>query len=330
MAASRERRLAFFPEFLIVLVFFIICLGFAIALRIQLGDWRFFSTDNQLTILRQASFTAMVGVGMTFVILTGGIDLSVGGVVALSGVVGCMALMDWHSGIPLALVVGVAVGAAFGIFNGSVIAWLSVPPFIATLATWFIAGREGGLAFLVTNGETVPNLPDGFTVIGQGRVSTSLGPGIPVPALIMLVIVIIAHLVLRFTRFGRHVYAIGGNEEAARLSGIAVRRVKVAVYVISGALAGLASMIAAARLGSGDPKTGVGWELDAIAAVVVGGTSIFGGRGSVLKTLIGALLFSEMSSGLTQLGAQSFLHPVIKGGIILLAVLIDQLTKRSS
>jgi len=319
--AERKPIIGYLRDYLIYLVFIAICLILALATP------NFFKPDNLMTIVRQSSFRAIVAVGMTFVILTAGIDLSVGGVIALSGVAGSLVLV--HPGLPVPLAIalgigaGVAVGTAVGAFNGLAITRFYLPPFIATLAMWFIAGRDGGLAFLITSGQPVFNLPPSFLFVGAGDVL-----GIPVPVIIMVVIVAAGHFALTRTTFGRYVYAVGGNEEAARLSGINVRRVLMTVYVISGMLSGLTGMILAGRLASGDPKTGVGQELDVIAAVVVGGTSLFGGRGTILGTVVGALIIGVLNNGLNLLNISSYWQPVVKGGVILVAVMIDQVTKK--
>jgi len=319
--AARRPLLGYLRDYLIYFVFIAICVVLAFATP------NFFKPDNLINIVRQSSFRTIVAVGMTFVILTAGIDLSVGGVIALAGVAGSLVLV--RPGLPLGLAIalgigaGVAVGAALGAINGFAITRFNLPPFIATLAVWFIAGRDGGLAFLINGGQPVFNLPQPFLFLGAGDVV-----GIPVPIIIMVVIVAAGHFALTRTTFGRYVYAVGGNEEAAWLSGINVRRVKMTVYVICGLLSGLTGMILAARLASGDPKTGVGQELDVIAAVVVGGTSLFGGRGTILGTLVGALIIGVLNNGLNLLNISSYWQPVVKGGVILLAVLIDQVTKK--
>ncbi|UCH33099.1 MAG: ABC transporter permease [Armatimonadota bacterium] len=319
--AERLPVLGRLRDYLIYFVFIGICLALALAAP------NFFKTSNLVNIVRQSSFRTIVAVGMTFVILTAGIDLSVGGIIALSGVVGCLVLVNPALAPGWALVLGIAAGIAtggvVGVVNGVAITRFNLPPFIATLAMWFIAGRDGGLAFLVTRGRPVFNLPGSFKFLGEG----DLG-GIPVPIAFMLIAVVAGHLVLTRTTFGRYVYAVGGNEEAAWLSGINVSRVKLAVYTISGLLSGLSGMILAARLASGDPKSGIGQELDAIAAVVVGGTSLFGGKGTILGTLVGALIIGVLNNGLNLLNIESYWQPVVKGGVILLAVLIDQITKK--
>ena len=318
--AERRPLLSYLRNYLIYFVFVGICIILA------LSTPNFFTAGNLINIVRQSSFRTIVAVGMTFVILTAGIDLSVGGIISLAGVVGCLVVVRPGLAQPWAVILGVAAGvaagAAVGLVNGAAITWFNLPPFIATLAVWFIAGRDGGLAFLVTGGRPVFNLPESFTFLGAGALA-----GVPIPIIFMVVVVALGHLALTRTTFGRYVYAVGGNEEAARLSGIRVGRVKFAVYVISGLLSGLAGMLLAARLASGDPKTGVGQELDVIAAVVVGGTSLFGGKGTILGTVAGALIIGVLNNGLNLLNIDPYWQPVVKGAVILLAVLIDQLTK---
>jgi len=319
--AERTPLLSRLRNYLIYYVFIGICIILAFATP------NFFTPSNLVNIVRQSSFRTIMAVGMTFVILTAGIDLSVGGIIALSGVVGCLALVRNNLSPALAVPLGIAAGAGVGVVlggvNGIAITRFNLPPFIATLAIWFIAGRDGGLAYLVNDGQPVSNLPNSFLVLGAGSIG-----GVPIPIIFMIVVVAVGHLVLTRTKFGRYVYAVGGNEEAAWLSGINVSRVKLAVYVISGLLAALAGMLLSARLASGDPKTGIGQELDVIAAVVVGGTSLFGGRGTVLGTVVGALIIGVLNNGLNLLDISSYWQPVVKGAVILLAVLIDQVTKK--
>jgi ribose/xylose/arabinose/galactoside ABC-type transport system permease subunit len=252
---------------------------------------------------------------MTMVILTEGIDLSVGSVVALAGVVGADLIA---SGVPLpvAVLAAVAAGALVGLFNGASIVYLRVAPFIATLAT-MTAVR--GLAYLYTDGVSVGNLPDTFTRWGNGRI----GP-LPIPVLVAAVVVAGTWLLLSRTVFGRRVYAVGGNEEAARLSGVRVGRIKIGVYTLMGALAALGGVMLAARLGAGDPKAGQLFELTAIAAVVVGGTSLSGGRGTVIGTVLGALIIGVLDNGLVLLDVSAFYQMVVKGLVILAAVALDR------
>jgi ribose/xylose/arabinose/galactoside ABC-type transport system permease subunit len=317
-------RRALLGEYLIYVVFVGICLALAILIRVREGSWVFVSQRNLILIGVQTIPYALLAVGMTFVILTAGIDLSVGGIIAFSGVLGAIALTRWSVGVAGAIAVGLAAGMAAGAANGLMITRFNIPPFIATLAMWLITGYTGGIAFLLNDGRPVWNLPDRF-------VNFFIKPVFGVQPIVPLIAaaVVVGHLVLARTRFGRNIYAVGGNEEAARLSGINVRQVKLLAYVISGACAGLTAMVMAARLRSGAPTTGPGSELDAIAAVVVGGTSLFGGKGSMPGTLVGILILSALNNGLQMLGISSYWQPVFRGSVIVLAVLIDQLTKRA-
>jgi ribose/xylose/arabinose/galactoside ABC-type transport system permease subunit len=290
---------------------------------------------------------AILALGITFVIVTAGIDLSVGSVLGLAGVF--VAATATHSGLlgavgpvgatVIAVGVGIGVGAAVGALNGSVIAWLGVAPFMVTLATMTMA--RGG-ARLFTGGVPI-GFPaqgdpafdakvgalDALNLIGGGRIPVpGLPRGFPVAALVMLGLVALGAFVLRRTRFGRHVYAVGGNEEAARLAGVPVRRVKLGVYMIAGACAGIAAVIQVGQLRSGGPDAGLLYELNAIAAAVIGGASLFGGVGTAGGALIGALLIGVLNNALDLLGVQSFWQEISKGGIILLAVLFDVWTKR--
>lgn len=280
-----------------------------------------FASDNFLTganlenIVRQVSINAIIAVGMTCVILTGGIDLSVGPVMALSGTLTAGLLV---AGVPapLAIAAGLAIGAAFGVGNGVLVAYLHMPPIIVTLATMGIAR---GLGLLYTDGYPIAGLPDWFAFFGRGKTL-----GIQVPILIMLVTYVLAWVMLQHTRVGRYVYAIGGNEEAVRLSGVRAARFKLLVYAISGFTAALAGLVLTSRLMSGQPNAGAAFELDAIAAVVLGGASIAGGRGVILGTLVGAMLLGVLNNGLNMLGVSPYVQSVIKGGIILLAIFISR------
>ncbi|MDZ7373101.1 MAG: ABC transporter permease [candidate division KSB1 bacterium] len=297
---------------------------------------RFLTYENQINVFRQISINAIIAAGMTYVILTGGIDLSVGSIVALSGVA-VASVLKWEGTsvaprIVLAILCGLAVGGLSGLLAGTVIVRFRVPPFIATLAMMTIAR---GLAFLYTGGRPIWGLPREFDFIGRGhflggllsRIHPGLASIIPFPVVIMLAVYAVAHLVLTQSPFGRYVYAIGGNEEAARLSGIKTQRVKLTVYVLSGLAAALSGVILASRLGSGQPNSGMMFELDAIAAVVVGGTSLMGGRGSVAGTFVGALIIGELNNGLNLVGVDPYLQKVILGIVILFAVLLDHLKK---
>ena len=276
----------------------------------------FFSVSNIMNVLRQVAIVGVLAVGMSFVILTGGIDLSVGAVMALAGTIaaGLMVNMELPGGV--ALLAGLGVGVGLGLFNGFLVAWGRMPAIIVTLATMGIAR---GLGLIYSGGYPISGLPSWIAWFGNGRVGI-----VPVPVIIMVVIYALAWLLLQRTAFGRHVYAIGGNELAAKLSGVKTQRVKLAVYGISGLTAALAALILTGRLLSGQPNAGVGFELDAIAAVVLGGTAIAGGRGLVLGTLIGAVLLGILNNGLNLMGINPYLQDVIKGGIILLAIYIGR------
>jgi ribose transport system permease protein len=274
----------------------------------------FLTPANLINVLRQVSINAIIACGMTLVIITAGIDLSVGSLVAMASCLAMLAIGATDSDM-LGILVGIAAGAAGGAFNGSLIAWARVPPFIMTLATLTIFS---GIALISTGGAPIIRFTGDFRWLGQGVVF-----GIPVPVIVMVIVAMLTHVVLSRTAFGAAVYAVGGNEEAARLSGIAVKRVKFYVYVICGALTGLAAMILMGRLSSAQPNMGQGFELDAIAAVVLGGTSLMGGRGTVWGTLIGALVIGILNNGFNLLSIDPYFQLVAKGAIILLAVLID-------
>jgi ribose/xylose/arabinose/galactoside ABC-type transport system permease subunit len=293
----------------------------------------FLAPGNVLNILRQIAVNAILATGQTFVIITAGIDLSVGSLIALTGVLMAGTLGMTHAGVLsflIAAVVGIGIGGAAGAINATPVVKFGLPPFITTLAMMLMAR---GLAFMYTNGKPIEIDNEAFNAIGTGLLFPSLGrlfhiPGVPVPVVIMLAVVVVASFVLGQTRFGRYVYAIGGNEEAARLSGISVGAVKLGVYVISGALAGLASLVLASRLSSGIPQSGLGYELQSIAAVVVGGTSLMGGRGSIGGTFVGALLIGVLYNVMNLLNVPSYAQEVVLGAVILVAVLLDELRKR--
>ena len=275
--------------------------------------------DNLLNIARAISINAILAAGMTVVILTGGIDLSVGSTIAVSGVVAVIVAI---AGVPapLAVLTGMAVGALCGLVNGWLTAYLALAPFIVTLGTMTFLR---GLAYTITDGQPIVSSSLNFRDLGNGYV----GP-IPVPVIVMAVVYAVVWFVLERTRYGRHVYAVGGNAEAAKLAGVRVRRVITSVYVLAGACAGLAGVIFAARVISAQPTAGTGYELDAIAAVVLGGTSLAGGRGRIVGTLIGSVILGVLSTGLILLNVQFFTQLLIKGVVIILAVAIDSLKQR--
>jgi len=275
--------------------------------------------DNLLNIARAISINAILAAGMTVVILTGGIDLSVGSTIAVSGVVAVIAAI---AGVPapLAVLLGMAVGGLCGLVNGWLTAYLALAPFIVTLGTMTFLR---GLAYTITDGQPIVSSSLNFRDLGNGYV----GP-IPIPVIVMVVVYAVVWFVLERTRYGRHVYAVGGNAEAAQLAGVQVKRVVTSVYVLAGACAGLAGVIFSARVISAQPTAGTGYELDAIAAVVLGGTSLAGGRGRIVGTLIGSIILGVLSTGLILLNVQFFTQLLIKGVVIILAVAIDSLKQR--
>jgi ribose/xylose/arabinose/galactoside ABC-type transport system permease subunit len=295
------------------------------------GD--FLTAENLTNVLRQITYNAILAVGQTFVIITAGIDLSVGSLIELTGVVMALFANAMHFGgfflILATLVVGLAVGCGAGLINALPVVRLNLPPFITTLAMMLMAR---GLAFKLSHGQPIPLNSTAFQNMGTGYIlgSAHIGglPGIPIAVLWMAAIFIIFGVVLARTRFGRYVYAIGGNEEAARLAGINVALTKTLVYVISGGCAAVAGMLLMARFSSGSPQTGIGTELQSIAAVVVGGTSLMGGRGAIIGTFLGALLIGVLNNVMNLANIESYTQDIVLGVVILLAVILDELRKR--
>ena len=277
----------------------------------------FLSVNNLLNVLRQVSVSALIAFGMTFVILTGGIDLSVGSTLGSTGAVVATLLASGTDPI-LAMLAAVILGLILGTVNGVIITKGKVAPFIATLATMTI---YRGLTLVYTDGRPVSGLGDSvtFQMFGKGYFL-----GIPVPVITMILAFVILYFILHKTTFGRRVYAVGGNEEASKLSGINPDRVKIAVYAITGLLASISALIITSRLNSAQPTAGESYELDAIAAVVLGGTSLTGGKGWIFGTLVGALIIGVLNNGMTLIGVSSFFQQVVKGVVILLAVLMDR------
>jgi ribose transport system permease protein len=315
MSLRRVVSARFAIESGIYIAFLLLCVALAIASP-------FFATpDNLLNVALQSSINALLAFGMTFVILTGGIDLSVGSLLAVAGAV-AGGLMVGGTPWPVASLAGLAAGTGLGLINGLSVTAFRIPPFIATLAMLSIAR---GLTQLITGGAPFTGLDPTFNQLGQG----SIGP-VPIPVIVMAITVVISWVVLRYTVFGRSVYAVGANREAARLAGVPVSRVLIGVYLISGFLSALGGLVLTARLSSAQPTAGTGQELDAIAAVVVGGTSLSGGEGSILRTLIGALIIGVLNNGLNLLNVDPFIQPIVKGVVILTAVGLDQLKTRLS
>jgi len=301
-------------RFSVFVILLVICLVFA------LGSSDFLTASNLLNVALQTSIITIVAIGMTFTILTAGIDLSVGSVMAMCGALaaGQAVRQGWgtYGGIGAALLVGLVLGAV----NGLLIIKGRMPPFVATLAMMAV-GR--GLTLVYTQGRPIAGLEKDFIFWGTGRLL-----GVPVPVILMVGLTFVAFVVLRHTRFGLYVYATGGNEETTRLAGVSPGWIKLAVYVISGFTAALGGVLLTARLWSAQPNAAVGWELDAIAAPVLGGISLFGGVGGIGGTLVGAFIIGVMSNGLNLLGVPSYYQQVIKGVVFILAVMLDLLTKR--
>jgi ribose transport system permease protein len=291
---------------------------------------RFVSSDNIWNVMRQISVNMIISVGMTLVILIGGIDLSVGSVLALSGAITAVMLKygneftGWniYIGFTLmgALLGGTLTGAFLGWFNGLAITRFKVPPFVATLAMLTIAR---GLTMLLTGGFPITGFSAQMAFIGTGWLF-----GIPMPVWISAVVVFIAVVITNRTRLGRYIYAIGGNETAAELSGLKIDKIKLIVYSVAGALAAIGGIIVTSRLDSAQPNAGAGFELDSIAAVVIGGTSLSGGKGTILGTVQGALIIGILNNGLVLLNVSPFWQQVIKGAVILLAVVIEKFNSK--
>lgn len=281
----------------------------------------FLTTQNLLNVLRQTSTNMFIAIGMTLVIILAGIDLSVGSIMAMAGVItGGLIAFD---GVPmwLAVLAGLLVGVIFGAVNGYFTAYKYLPSFIVTLATMNIAR---GVAYVYTDGKPIRVMSDEFNFIGSGY----LGGVIPMPVIYMIIIVIITSLIMNKTKLGRHMYAVGGNQEAARFSGINTKRVQLFAFTLSGFLAAFSGIVLASRMFSGQPTAGTGAELDAIAAVVLGGTSMTGGSGRIGGTVIGTLIIGILSNGLNLMGVNSFWQYIVKGLVILIAVYVDVAKKR--
>src|SRR5579863_10429879 len=296
-------------------------LSLAIALAILMAGLAlarptFLNLANLVNLLRQISINGILAVGVTYVLLTGGVDLSLGSLVALSGVVAASFAHPGQHSVLVPVAIGILAGAACGAANGLVVTRGRVAPFIATLGM-MTAAR--GLALLASSGRPVSNLAAGFTRIGSGDVA-----GVPAPVLIFAAVALLSWIFLSSLRLGRQIYAVGGNENAALASGVHIGSVKMAAYTICGAMAGLAGVVLASRITTGQPNAGVGYELDAIAAVVIGGTSLNGGTGGVGGAILGALLIGVINNGLDLLNVSSYYQQVAKGIIIVGAIWLDQ------
>ena len=277
----------------------------------------FRTATNAVNILRQVAVNGIIAIGMTFVIMTGGIDLTVGSLVAVAGVVSGSILVANPDNVVLAVAAGILVCALFGAMNGFFAAYMGVPPFVATLAGQTIAR---GFAYVYSDGKPYTLASDGFSMIGKGMA----------PIIIFIVILAICHIMLSKMKFGRYIYAVGGNPKAAEASGVRVKYILMKVYILSGVLAGIAGIVLASRTNSGQPAVGTGYETDAIAAAVIGGTSMTGGIGTIPGTLIGILIIGTLNNGLNLLDVSSYWQQIIKGLIILGAVCFDIVSKKVS
>jgi ribose transport system permease protein len=280
----------------------------------------FLSIPNLLNIGRQTAVVALISVGMTFVVITGGIDLSVGSVVGLSGTLAAAAITESHLDPVLGALVGLGVGALIGLINGAFIALLRVPAIVTTLATLSIAR---GVALQATNGHPISGLTASFAFLGRGEIL-----GAPAGFVLAILIYIFGTAVLRFTTIGRHILGLGGNEEAARLAGLPVKSYRLGIYVLTGLLSGFAGLVLMSRLGSGQPTAGAGLELSSIAAVVLGGTRITGGQGTLIGTFLGALLITILGNGLDLLNVGSFYQLIFVGVVLLVAVVVSRFAER--
>lgn len=287
---------------------------FALSGMLAMLKPQFLTTSNLINIFRQVSVTGTIALGVTFIIIAAGTDLSSGSVVALTGVIVAIVLKKTSS-IGLAILVGLGMGGLTGFISGALIAVTGIAPFIATLGM-MTAAR--GAALLLSDGRPITDLSEGFLKIGSGIVL-----GIPIPVIIFLTMGIVSYILLSKTRFGKYVYAIGGNESAAKVCGINVMKMKMAIYTYAGLMTGIAAIILTSRVGSGNPTAALSYELDAISAAVIGGTSFDGGIGTISGTIIGALIMGVLTNGLSLLGVSPYWQQVIKGGIIVGAVVAD-------
>ena len=303
----------YFKENLGIIVAFLVLCVFLSVFPKTSGS--FFTRQNIFNVLRQISTNLFLACGMTMVIILGGIDLSVGSIIALSGCISAGCVARYNLPLPIALLMGLLVGLLVGMFNGAVISKTTIPAFIVTLATMNIAK---GLAYVYTGGSPVRVVTKEWQFLGAGYVGI-----FPTPVVILVIVLIITAIIMNKTKMGRHMYAVGGNQQAAEFSGIKVEKVKFFVHAFSGLMAGLAGIVLASRMYSGQPTAGDGAEMDAIAAVVVGGTSMAGGSGKIGGTIIGGLIIGVLNNGLNLLNVKSFWQYVVKGVVILLAVFLD-------
>lgn len=311
-------RISRFPQFSILVALILLLIIFSVV-----SD-SFFTFNNIVNVFRQTSTSIIVSIGMTFIFILGGIDLSVGSVACLSGLLAAGLMTGKSSGpllaVPIAILVALIVGTGIGLVNGIIITRIKLPPFIVTLASM---STVRGMALVYTDGSPISKLPASALELGRGYI----GP-IPIPVIIMAVVLVIAWIVIAKTRFGRYVYAIGGNEECSRLSGIHVNRIKLVVYAISGFCAAVTGILLTLRLGSGQPTLAEGLEMDAITAVVLGGTAITGGKGYMLGTILGCIFLTFLGNGFNIIGISSFWQQILKGIILIVAISLYSTKKK--
>jgi inositol transport system permease protein len=321
---SKDLFMIFFKKYLIILILLVMIV------LLSIFSPSFLKFTNLLNVVRQISVIGLIGIGVTMAIIANGIDLSSGSVLALSAVISASLAqrVDWaaakYPGLVLPLFVsilsGLAVGLVCGFIVGFLISKFKIPPFIATLGMMTVAR---GFALLYSDGRPISSLTDAYNFIGRGDVA-----GMPVPILILLGVAILFHVILNYTRFGRHIYAVGGNEQAARVSGINIFWVKIGIYTLAGVLSGLAGIVLSSRISSGQPGLGQGYELDAIASAVIGGTSFSGGVGTIWGTMVGALIIGVLNNGLDLMNVSAYWQQIVKGGIIVFAIIIDERKNR--
>ena len=316
---SKAAKIYFKENLGIIVARLVLCIFLAVN---PLTSSSFLTQKNVFNVLRQISTNLYLACGMTMVIILGGIDLSVGSIIAMSGCVAAGCVSRYNLPLAVALLCGVLVGLVVGMFNGYVISSTTIPPFIVTLATMNIAK---GLAYVYTGGSPVRVVTKEWQFVGAGYI----GP-VPTPVVLLVIVLLVTAIIMNKTKLGRHLYAVGGNAQAAEFSGISVAKVKFLVHTYSGIMAGLAGIVLASRMYSGQPTAGDGAEMDAIAAVVVGGTSMAGGSGKIGGTIIGGLIIGVLNNGLNLMNVNSFWQYVVKGCVILLAVYLDYIRNKKS
>ncbi len=293
-----------------------------LSLVIGITNPAFFNPDNLMNILRTSSYIVIIAIGQTLVLILGGFDLSVGSVMGLGGLVAAACMNMLGLGIGLSILIALLAGALFGIINGTLIVRVKMPPFIVTLGTLYIAR---GLVNVITKGRNVFPLAEGFDVLGNGDLF-----GVPYSVVIMIVLLVVTSLILKRTVFGRYVMAIGGNEETTRLSGINVALIKQLVFIVTGILAAFAGVIVTSRMGTGQTNLGTGWELTTVAACLIGGTSTFGGKGTMFGTFVGAMLMSVLTTGMVLMRISTYYQNIVLGCIIIAAVALDLSNRRKT